>query len=1087
MKNKFNYGKSKALRFSWLVALIFVSSLSVLAQVTVNVQNQPIRQILKTIEKSTDYKFFYNDGFTALGRSASLNVSNVSIDDALKTLFDGSGITWEKKQNNLIVLTPDKMAPAPDARKTKGITGIVTDEKGEPIIGANIMVKGTVVGTITDLDGHFKIDAPENATLVVSYVGYTPQQKNIGKLSMLTIKLVEDNKKLEEVVVVGYGSVKRKDLTTAVSTVSTKDIDERPLISAAAAIQGKAAGVTVVQPSGEPGAGMVVRVRGTTSINASNDPLYVVDGVPMNEINYLSPNDIESMQILKDASSAAIYGSRAANGVVLITTKMGNKGEAKISFNAHTGTTNVEKQIKSLNTEQYKALMDEIGAVTLPSGLTDQTDWFKETFRTGVTQDYQLSISNASDKMRYFVSGGLTNEKGIIPVAFYKRYNFRANLENQIRSWFKLNTNLSYSDYTSNGIISGTGSNRAGVILSVINTPTYAPIWNPTIPTQYYDNFYGAQTTSPVENMSRTANDKTNNNRFVGSASGEISFSKDLKFKSQGTLDRVYYNATSFLDPVATAYGRSQHGNGSDVRSLSTILVFDNILTYDKTINRHSFSLMGGSSYTTSDWNTSNVSVSNFWSSEIQTLNAGNKVGIGDWVNYTRASQWAIMSLISRLAYNYDSKYLLTVNFRSDGSSKLNPAHRWGYFPSASAAWRISSENFMKGVEWIDDLKLRGGWGKVGNQSGINDYSYFNLLSINRVDWTGSANPNANANVSISPTSNMYNADLTWESTATTNVGLDLAILKSRINLSVDAYYKYTTNLLLSYNVPSSSGPLSVTRNQGEMSNKGIEFTLSTKNLTKKFKWETDFNISFNRNRIESFGFMNIPFYYGQSSIGDNIVVVKPGLPIGVFYGYVSKGVNPETGDLMYLRNDGTLSSSPQLSDRTIIGNPNPKFTFGLTNNFHYMGFSLNLFLQGSYGNDIYNVSRMETEGMYDAKNQSVAVLDRWERPGMVTYMPRATQSKTNLVSSTRFVEDGSYLRLKTLTLSYDFKNSFLKKLGVTRLQPYATAQNLITITKYKGFDPEVSQYGGDPKVQGIDYGTYPQSKSYIVGLNVEF
>ncbi|MFZ4454949.1 MAG: SusC/RagA family TonB-linked outer membrane protein [Bacteroidales bacterium] len=1087
MENMHNYAESRSMRISWLVALLLMAAFSLFAQVTVNVDNQPIRQILKTIEKNSDYKFFYNDGFTALNQNASLNVTNVSIDQALKNLFGGSGVAWEKKENNLIVLTPEKNTPNADSKKSKGIVGVVTDEKGEAIIGANIMIKGTTVGTITDLDGKFKIDASEFATLVISYVGYTPQQKLVGKQSNITVKLVEDNKRLEEVVVIGYGSAKRKDLTTAVSTVSTKDIDQRPIISAAQAIQGKAAGVSVMQPSGEPGKGMVVRVRGTTSINASNDPLYVVDGVPMNEINFLSPNDIESMQILKDASSAAIYGSRAANGVVLITTKMGNKGEAKISFNAHTGTTNVVKQMKSLNTEQYKALMDEIGAVTLPSGLTDQTDWFKETFRTGVTEDYQLSVSNSSDKYRYFISGGLTNEKGIIPVAYFKRYNFRANLENQVRSWFKLTSNVSYSDYSSNGIISGTGANRAGVILSVINTPTYAPIWNPSIPTQYYDKFYGAQTTSPVENMSRTANDQSINNRFIGSGAGEISFTKDLKFRSQATIDRVYYNKSTFLDPIATAYGRSQHGNGSDTRSLSSILVFDNIMTFEKTIDKHGINLMGGSSYTKSDWSESNVTVSNFWNSDIKTLNAGNKVGIGDNVNYTNASQWAISSLVGRMAYNYNSKYLLTVNWRADGSSKLNPKHRWGYFPSASAAWRISSENFMKNIEWIDDLKLRGGWGKVGNQSGIGDYSYFNLLRINRVDWTGSANPNANANVTISPTSNMYNADLTWESTATSNIGLDLTLLKNRLTFAVDAYYKYTKDLLLTYQMPGSNGAIWVTRNQGEMSNKGIEFSLNSKNLTKKFKWETDMNISFNRNRIENFGFMNTPIYAGQTSVGENTSIIKPGLPIGTFYGYISKGVDPETGNLLYLTKDGKLTSSPQLSDRTIIGDPNPKFTYGITNNFTYIGFSLSLFLQGSYGNDIFNVSRMETEGMYDAKNQSVAVLDRWERPGMVTYMPKAIATKDNLKSSTRFIEDGSYIRLKTLSLSYSFKNSLLKKIGLGRLQPYLTAQNLFTITKYKGFDPEVSQSEGNPKEQGIDYGTYPQSKSYVVGINVEF
>ena len=441
------------------------------------------------------------------------------------------------------------------------------------------------------------------------------------------------------------------------------------------------------------------------------------------------------------------------------------------------------------------------------------------------------------------------------------------------------------------------------------------------------------------------------------------------------------------------------------------------------------------------------------------------------------------MSYIGRLAYNYDSKYLLTVNFRADGSSKLDPNHKWGYFPSASAAWRISSEEFMKGIEWIDDLKIRGGWGQTGNQSGIGDYAYLQRYNINRLPWWDKSGLYTDANASLS-IANMKNTDLTWETTSQSNIGLDLTILKNRINLTVDAYYKYTTNLLMDVPLPSTAPVSSLTRNEGEMSNKGLEFALNTKNLNGKFKWETDFNISFNKNRVEKLNLQQT-YYFGQTSMGESMVIMKPGLPLGVFYGYVSKGVDPETGNLIYQTKNA--DGVPSLSDRTIIGDPNPKFTYGFTNNFSYAGFSLNIFFQGSYGNDIYNVSRMETEGMYDAKNQSTAVLDRWERPGMVTYMPRATQDKSNLLSSTRFVEDGSYIRLKTLTLSYNVKAKLLNQLKIYRLQPYLTAQNLFTITKYKGFDPEVNQYGGSATTQGIDYGTYPQSKSYIVGINVEF
>lgn len=960
------------------------------------------------------------------------------------------------------------------------ITGQVVDSKSEPIIGANVIIKGTSTGTITNIDGQFTLEAASTDVLVFSYLGMDKQEVAVGSSKNIRVVMTEDTKLLDEVVVVGYGSVKKKDLTTSVSTVSTKDISERPIISAASAIQGKAAGVTVIQPSGEPGAGMVVRVRGNTSISASNDPLYVVDGVPMSEINFLSPNDIESMQILKDASSAAIYGSRASNGVVLITTKMGAKGEAKISFNAHAGITQVVKQIKSLNVEQYKTLMDEIGAVTLPDGLTDRTDWFKETFRTGVTQDYQLSISNASEKMKYFVSGGLTNESGVIPVAYFKRYNLRANLENQIRTWFKMNTNLAYSDYTNNGIISGTGANRAGVILSVINTPTYAPIWNPAIPTQYYDNFYGAQVTHPVENMSRSENNKSNSNRFVGSVSGEISFNTDLKLKSTVSMDRVYYNSTSFLDPIKTSWGRTNYGQASDNRSLSTIMVFDNIMTYDKTFGKHSFNAMGGTSYTSSEWNQSYMSASHFRTSDVLTLNAANKIEQGSG---TSASDWSIMSYLGRLAYNYESKYLMTVNFRADGSSKLDPNHRWGYFPSASAAWRVSSEEFMKGVEVIDDLKLRGGWGQTGNQSGISDYAYLQMYNINRLPWWDKSGLYTDAVPALS-FANMKNSDLTWETTSQSNIGIDLSILKSRVNLTVDAYYKYTTNLLLNVPLPSTAPVPNLSRNEGEMSNKGIEIALNTKNLTGKFTWESDFNISFNKNRVEKL-ILQQKYYFAESSTGENIVLMTPGQPLGIFYGYISKGVDPETGNLIYETKNA--DGIPSLSERSVIGDPNPTFTYGFTNNFTYQGFSLNVFLQGSYGNDIYNISRMETEGMYDAKNQSVAVLDRWERPGMVTYMPRAVATKENLLTSTRFVEDGSYLRIKTLTLSYNISTKMLKRLNITRIQPYLTAQNLLTLTKYKGFDPEVSQYGGSATVQGIDYGTYPQSKSYVIGFNVEF
>ena len=629
-------------------------------------------------------------------------------------------------------------------------TGKVTDAAGLEVIGASVLEKGTANGVVTNLDGEFSLSVGQNATLVISFIGYKTIE--VKATTNMNITLQEDNELLDEVVVIGYGSVKRKDVTTAVSTVSTKDLDQRPIVSAAQALQGKAAGVSVMQPSGEPGGGMSIRVRGTTSFNGSNDPLYVVDGVPVDNINFLSPNDIESLSILKDASSAAIYGSRAANGVVLITTKAGAEGNAKVALNVQYGMTKVAKSMDALNTEQYRELQEEIGAVNPAAleGLTDQTDWFDEVYKTGQTQNYQVSVSNGNEKMKYFLSAGYLNEKGILEGTYFKRYSFRANIDNQIRSWLNVSANISYSDNIGNtGIISGTGANRGGVVLSVINTPTYAPIWDPEKPNQYNKNFYGVNIMNPMENLARQKNNKNKENRLIASGAATISFLPNLKLKSSVALDRRNGVSTTFLDPISTTDGRNSFGTASDNRNMNTVLVFDNILTYNTNIKKHGIDVMAGSSYTKSDYTNSWINGSHFRDDKIQTLNAANKIswdGTG-----TGASQWAISSYFARVSYNYDSKYMLTMNMRADGSSKLHPDHRWGIFPSFSAAWRISSEKFMKDITWIDDLKLRGGWGQTGNQSGIGDYSYLQRYNINRIPWFEEGNDHAVPGISRQP------------------------------------------------------------------------------------------------------------------------------------------------------------------------------------------------------------------------------------------------------------------------------------------------------------------------------------------------
>ena len=459
----------------------------------------------------------------------------------------------------------------------------------------------------------------------------------------------------------------------------------------------------------------------------------MVDGIPVQDISGIAPTDIENMQVLKDASSAAIYGSRAANGVVLITTKQGKRNEPKVSINTYVGMSDIAKKIPSLNTQQYYDLMADSGAVATSSlaGLTDKTDWYKEAFRTGFTQNTQLSVSNATENTKYYFSAGHTKEDGIIRSSFFERYNVRLNLEAKMRKWLTFETNLSYADYESNGIISGLGANRAGVVLSVINTPQYAPIWSTKAGEEgwYYYDFKGANLSHPVENISRRADNLLKNNRFVGSGSAIVQLMDGLRYKSTFAIDRLSSKENRWTDPKLTAYGRRNYGEAADIRKNHTLMTFDNILTFDKTFSKHNLSLLAGTSFTNAKMDGSEMYATHFLTSDIKTLNAANKIGQG---SITNAEEWSMMSYLGRISYNYDSKYLLTANFRADGSSKLAPGKRWGYFPSVSVGWRLSQENFLKNVEWLSELKLRGGWGQTGNQAGISSYAYLQRYKIAR-------------------------------------------------------------------------------------------------------------------------------------------------------------------------------------------------------------------------------------------------------------------------------------------------------------------------------------------------------------------
>ena len=1063
-------------------ALFFSQGLK--AQITFNASNKTVQQVIKIIEDKADYSFFYTDELPGLKHLVTIHVKNETLESTLNKLFKNIDITYSIEAGKQVVLKQKKQSPR-SVPSDKKVSGKITDRQGEPLIGVSVTTEGNEQGTITDVNGKWNLNVPAGSTIKFSYIGYHSQSIKISNKETYDLSLDEDTQLLDEVVVIGYGSMKRKDITTAVSVVSTSDIDERPIVDAAQALQGKAAGIQVVQPSGAPGTGMSIRVRGATSVQASNEPLYVVDGMPSDNISSLSPGDIESMQVLKDASSAAIYGARAANGVVLITTKRGKAGAPQVKFSSYIGFSKLGKKIDALNTEEYKELMADLKKVsdvapTIPADEHRYVDWTDLFFKTGVNQNYQISVANGSDKLQYFISGGYMDEKGIVEKANYKRYNFRANLDSQQTNWLKMALNFSYSNTSGRWVSENGSSMRSGSILSVINTPPFMQKWDAENEGWYDEQAYGSRILNPL--AANASDNMTSTDYMKGSIGFTVDLCKGLQFKTTFGIDLNNEHWDYFLDPTSTSDGRSTKGRVEESFSRNFEWLFENLLTYECSINKHNLSVMGGTTQQHAQYKGSWLAGFDLSESypDIHSIAAANQLDKD--ACGSSSSAWSLASFIGRIAYNYDSRYLLTANFRTDGSSRFAPGHRWGYFPSVSAGWRISGEKFMEPLKKvITDMKIRVGWGINGNQSGIGNYAYLATMNASKVSPT---TDNLYPGLAISPNS-AANKELTWEKTMQWNAGIDLTMFDSRLTFALDAYYKKTTDLLLTVSLPDNVNlPGGITRNDGEMTNKGMEFSVSSQNFRGKFQWDTDFNISFNRNKLTKLGLNKVYYYAEMYETKENAIILKEGLPLGTFFGYISEGVDPETGDIKYkdINPNGILDPE----DRTTIGRAQPDFIYGLTNTFSYAGLGLSLFIQGSQGNDIYNASRIDMEGMFDFRNQSTHVLDRWKRPGMITDIPRVGNTE-NIHNSTRFVEDGSYIRLKTVTLSYDFDKKWLRKIHLSKLQAYVTGQNLLTLTKYTGYDPEANAYGSDAVAQGVDYGTYPQSRSFIFGLNVEF
>lgn len=955
----------------------------------------------------------------------------------------------------------------------RSISGKVTDADGYTIPGVTIQLAGTTKGTTTDLNGMYQI-AADKGTLIFSYVGYISQEIKIENQTIVNIVLQESVNILNEVVVIGYGTQAKKDLTTAVSVVDQKDIEDRPITTAAQALQGKAAGVQVTQPSGKPGSDISVHVRGTTSVLAGNEPLYVVDGVPTTDIKGLNPSDIASMSVLKDASSAAIYGARAANGVVTINTFRGKENTPVLKFNTYLGASWLRKPIQTLTTKQYRSLMDELMPGSLDPTWTNYTNWSDEVFGTGFNQSYQLSASGGNDKNRYFTSLGYLNEAGIVKPAKFERINFRVNLDNELRPWLKASTNFNLIYSKTQDTPDNASSGRGGVIMSALNTPPFLSVYKSDGSGQFDPNPFQPSWENPVAYM-EGPDQKAIDFRIFGNINLAATIIKGLVFKTNFGIDYTSHQWDYYLDPFRTNYGRQQNGLGQADKSNNFTWLWENTLDYTKSFGNHRITALLGTSVQKNTWNDSYLSGYDFPADvSVTTINAANSVS-----GSTNRQQWALASFFGRATYDYKSKYYLTVSVRRDGSSKL--ANPWGTMPAFSAAWRISGESFMKDVTVINDLKLRAGWGRNGNQEGIPNYARYGLISYYRTSPTNPLSGPAAVQVTYG------NPDLKWETTNQTNIGIDLSMFNSRIVFNVDAYYKVTNDVLLNVQLPASLPITTIQTNAGRIENKGMEFNINTVNIAKKLRWDTDFNISFNRNKVLELNYTDV-YYFGRIySNNQDVAIVKAGLPLGTFFGYVSEGVDPKTGMIKFADVNGNGILDP--GDRTNIGCAQPKFIFGMTNTFSYWRFDLNLFIQGSYGNDIYNATRIDLEGMFDSKNQSVAVLNRWTPTNTDTDIPKVagTTNLSNVRNSTRFIEDGSYIRLKSVTLSFKVIENLKKKKGVPKLSVYVTGQNLVTLTNYKGFDPEVNAYGNSAVEMGIDYGTYPQAITLIGGLNLEF
>jgi len=1007
------------------------------------------------------------------------------------------------------------------------ITGRVTDTDGVPLAGATIQVKGTTAGTVTDAEGYYKISVPEDATLIFSFVGYITLEIPVGNRTEIDVTMVADVAELGEVVVVGYGTQRKSDLTGSISSITPAEITALPSQRVDQALQGRTTGVFVMNTDGSPGGNTIIRIRGLNSIQGGNDPLVIVDGLQGADIDQINPNDIASMEILKDASATAIYGSRGANGVILITTKLGRVGKPVIDANYNIGIQKLARKLPTMSAAEfatynnYMQSFGTAGGATPHYYFTDEdiaryereggTDWQDEVYGTGVMQNANLAISGATNRLKYMVSSSYLDHEGIMLNSKYTRLSLRANLSADITDWVDFGLNYSYTKETYKSPPFTEGYNA---LFNVVNN---AVRWAPTEPV--YDengNYwrhtpgYGAYDTwNPVATAQEI---KIDNPIYTNNANLFLNFKiiKGLSFKVMGGASfNNYYNSN--YQNTKTRNGYAMNGVGTVEESVSNRLQNTNILTYDNTFGAHHLTFTGvfeeifnkssGSSMRGQDFLVDQLSFDN--------MDGAKSVSIDTW-----RSERALISWMGRVNYALMDRYLVTFSYRADASSVFGEDNKWGYFPSGSVAWRISEEEFLKSFGLVNDLKLRASYGVTGNQ-GISPYG--SLARLGSGEWYRYPYNNGdNLNIGFG-ISDIANPGLKWETTAQTDIGIDFSLFKGRLTSTIDWYKKVTKDLLMPRPLPGYVGVSSVLDNIGSIENKGLEIMVGGDPLVGKLRWNTSINITINRNKVLDLGPGVERIGYtptsGGYSLGENFMYLEVGQPFGLMKGWRwdglwradqeaearSYGQLPGWDHLADISGpDGVPDGQVDSFDKTVIGNGYPKFTWGFTNLFTYRGFELSFLIIGSQGNDLFNTIRIRRQSEWEGVDP--ILLDEWTPDNQGTSIQKLYDGAwvesqdlenkyytNNYQTTSKWVEDASFIRLKTLTLGYSFAQSILGKIGFSKARVYASATNLVTITKYTGYDPEIAAFPSNDATIGVDLSVYPPARTYTFGIDLTF